>query len=310
VWQHIYFRRLCFPDDNSAATKAGLPDGVLNVVTGTGADVGGPLTTHPGVDHITFTGSVPTGMRVMTAAAQNITRVILELGGKSPVVVMADCDFERAPEGVIGAIYENAGQICSGGSRLVIQASIRDRFLDALAGRLEGLTLGHGPLNPDIGPVNSLIQLLKINSHVRDADARGNRLHTGGAIIPASDGGNGWFFAPTIIEALSPKEPIAREEIFGPVLTVLPVADIDEAVAVANSTDYALVAGIFTSNLSAAHRFARDVDAGQVFINEYFAAGIEAPFGGNRKSGFGRGKGMEALKSYSKLKSVVANIAP
>jgi acyl-CoA reductase-like NAD-dependent aldehyde dehydrogenase len=291
------------------ATQAGLPDGVLNVVTGTGAAVGGPLTAHPGIDHITFTGSVPTGSRVMTAAAQNITRVILELGGKSPVVVMADCDFERALDGVVGAIYENAGQICSGGSRLLIEASIRDRFLEALAARLRGLTLGHGLLNPDIGPVNSLLQLQRVDGHVRSAEARGNHIRAGGGVVAAEDGGNGWFFAPTVIEALSVEDPIARDEIFGPVLTVLPFSNIDEATEIANSTDYALVAGIFTSNLSVAHRFARDVDAGQVFINEYFAAGIEAPFGGNRKSGFGRGKGMEALKSYSKLKSIVGNIS-
>jgi acyl-CoA reductase-like NAD-dependent aldehyde dehydrogenase len=284
--------------------EAGLPDGAFNVVTGTGAEAGAPLVAHPGVDHITFTGSVATGVSVMQAAARNVTRVVLELGGKSPVIVLADADLDAALEGVMGAIFENAGQICSAGSRLIIQRSIKQAFVERLARRAGALAMGHGLQNPDLGPVNSLQQLQKIDRHIAAAKTAGRSIHVGGAI----EAREGWFFQPTIVTARDACDPLVQEEIFGPVLTVQAADDVEEALTLANGTDFALVAGIYTSDLNKAHRFARDVDAGQVYINEYFAAGIEAPFGGNRKSGFGREKGLEGLKSYCKLKSIVARI--
>lgn len=290
------------------AHRAGLPTGVFNVVTGTGAEAGAPLVAHSGIDHVTFTGSVPTGIGVMREAARNVTRVILELGGKSPVVVLADCNIEAALDGVMEAIFENAGQICSAGSRLIIERSIRDAFLERLIARIGTLSLGHGLTDPDIGPVNSLAQLRRIEGHVAAARDRGNEVHAGGRAAHPAAAENGWFFEPTVISAASGDDPVVREEIFGPVLAVQTIDTLEEAVTAANSTDYALVAGIYTRDLSKAYRLARDIDAGQVTINEYFAAGIEVPFGGNRKSGFGRAKGMEALRSYSKLKSVVARI--
>lgn len=288
--------------------EAGLPDGVLNVVTGTGADVGAPLVAHPDVDHITFTGSVATGQRVMRSAADNVTRLVLELGGKSPVVVLSDCDLDTAIEGVIGAIFENAGQICSAGSRLVIERSIAAQFLDRLVARVSRMKVGHGLDEPDIGPVNSATQLATIDRHVTAARAAGNAVLTGGTVAPHEETGGGWFYRPTIIAARSCADLVVQEEIFGPVLTVQEVSDFEEAVATANATQYALVAGIYTRDLSKAWRFARQVDAGQVYINEYFAGGIEVPFGGNRKSGFGREKGLAGLRSYCKLKSIVARI--
>ncbi|WP_291826423.1 aldehyde dehydrogenase family protein [Bosea sp. (in: a-proteobacteria)] len=288
--------------------EAGLPAGVLNVVAGTGAEAGAALVAHPGIDHITFTGSVATGQRVMQAAAEHVTRLQLELGGKSPVVLMADCEIEAAVEGVIGAIYENAGQICSAGSRLIVEKAIAQEVLDRLVARVEAMALGHGLSEAQIGPINSPQQLARIDAHVARARAAGNRILTGGGIVPDAECGGGWFYRPTIILADGLDDPLVQEEIFGPVLTVQIVQGLDEAIAAANATPYALVAGIYTRDHGSAWRFARAVDAGQVYINEFFAGGVAMPFGGNRKSGFGRAKGMAGLRSYCKLKSVVARL--
>lgn len=288
--------------------EAGLPAGVLNVVAGTGAEAGAALVGHPGIDHITFTGSVAIGQRVMRAAAEHVTRLQLELGGKSPVVLMADCEIAKAVEGVIGAIYENAGQICSAGSRLIVEEAIAQEVLDRLVARVESMALGHGLSEAQIGPINSPQQLARIDAHVGRARAAGNRILTGGGIVPEAECGGGWFYRPTIILAQGPNDPLVQEEIFGPVLTVQIVRGLDEAIAAANATPYALVAGIYTRDHAQAWRFARAVDAGQVYINEFFAGGVAMPFGGNRKSGFGRAKGMAGLRSYCKLKSVVARL--
>ncbi len=290
--------------------QAGLPPGVCNVISGTGSQAGAALVRHPGIDHITFTGSVATGVHVMQSAAPNITRLVLELGGKSPVVVLADCDMDAAVESVIGAIYENAGQICSAGSRLVIARSIHDTFVQRVVERARALTLGHGLHNPGMGPVSSEAHLHKITGFVERARARGVEVLCGGA--PSSDPqtGQGWFYQPTVLDRLQPTDEAVQEEIFGPVLAVQVFDDIDEALALANGTRFGLVAGVFTRDFALAHRLARDIEAGQVYINEYFAGGISVPFGGNKSSGFGREKGLEALRSYCKLKSVAACIAP
>lgn len=288
--------------------RAGLPAGVFNVVTGTGREAGAPLVAHPKVRHVTFTGSCITGIEVMKAAAANVTSVLPELGGKSPVVVLADADLDAAVEGVLGAIFENAGQICSAGSRLVVERKVHAEIVERLISRAKALRLGHGLGRPDMGPVNSRAQLEKISGFLDRARARGLEIVTGGN--PTSDPatGLGWFFEPTIIDRVPWSDEIVQEEIFGPVLAVQVVEDIEEAVAAANATRFALVAGIYTRDFSAAHRLARRIDAGQVFINEYFAGGIALPFGGNRQSGFGREKGSEAMRSYMKLKSVAARI--
>ncbi|MBG6159036.1 aldehyde dehydrogenase (NAD+)/betaine-aldehyde dehydrogenase [Labrenzia sp. EL_159] len=288
--------------------KAGLPAGVCNVVTGTGPETGAPLTNHPGVDHITFTGSVQTGRAVMKAAAEDITRVVLELGGKSPVVVLGDCDREQALAGVLGAIYENAGQICSAGSRLVVEKSIHDEFVDELVARTRALNLGHGLANPDVGPVNSSEHLAKIAGFLDRARSRGAEIVTGGSVTEDPATGQGWFFEPTIVNSVAADDELAQEEIFGPVLAVQVADDADHALALANDCQYGLVAGIYTSNFAKAHQLARKIDAGQIYINEYFAGGIEVPFGGNKKSGFGREKGLEGLASYCKTKSIAARI--
>lgn len=287
---------------------AGLPDGVCNVVTGTGREAGAPLVAHPGIDQITFTGSVATGIGVMQAAAANVTQLVLELGGKSPVLVFADCDVEAALNGVMEAIYENAGQICSAGSRLVIEASLKERFLGRLVERVSALTLGHGLTDPGMGPVNSAAQLTKIEGMVAAAVTRGARLHAGGTKAEGSELGHGWFYRPTIVEPVQGSDAIVQEEVFGPVLTVQGFESEEEALALANGTGYGLVAGIYTAEFGRAHRLARDIDAGQIFINEYFAGGVEMPFGGNRRSGFGREKGLDGLRNYTRVKSIAARI--
>jgi aldehyde dehydrogenase (NAD+) len=288
--------------------EAGIPPGVCNVVTGTGAQAGAALVRHPGVHHISFTGSVATGTDVMQGAAPNITRLVLELGGKSPVVVLADCDIDEAVDNVLGGIFENAGQICSAGSRLVIDRGIHADFVERLVTRAHALTLGHGLRDAGMGAVNSEAHLEKIAGYVDRARARGATVLCGGrrAVDPLT--GKGWFYEPTILDGLAPDDEAVRQEIFGPVLCVQVFDDIDEAVALANGTDFGLVAGIFTRDFSAAHRLASRIDAGQIYINEYFAGGVSVPFGGNKRSGFGREKGLEALRSYSKLKSVTARI--
>jgi aldehyde dehydrogenase (NAD+) len=288
--------------------QAGVPPGVCNVVTGTGREAGAALVRHPGIQHISFTGSVTTGIDVMRAAAPNITRLVLELGGKSPVVVLADCDIEAAVDGVVGAIFENAGQICSAGSRLVIARSIHEEFVERVAARARSLTLGHGLRDPGMGPVNSATHLQKIAAYVARAKARGVQVRCGGNIGADPQTGQGWFFEPTVLDQLSPSDEAVQEEIFGPVLCVQVFDDLDEALALANGTPFGLVAGVYTRDFGTAHRLARDIDAGQVFINEYFAGGISVPFGGNKRSGFGREKGLEALRSYCKVKSVAARI--
>ncbi len=288
--------------------EAGLPHGVCNVVTGTGVNAGAPLVAHKNIDQITFTGSVVTGQSVMKSAADNVTRLVLELGGKSPVIVLDDCNIERAIDGVLGAIFENAGQICSAGSRLVIERGIHDQFVEILSDRTQKLSMGHGLKNPQIGPVNSAEQLAKIAAFIERAKERGAQILTGGRIAADPETGKGWFYEPTIVADRPSEDELVQEEIFGPVLTVQVADDADHALSLANDTRYGLVAGIYTENMGTAHRMARDLDAGQIYINEYFAGGIEVPFGGNKFSGFGREKGIEGLKGYCKVKSVAAKI--
>jgi acyl-CoA reductase-like NAD-dependent aldehyde dehydrogenase len=288
--------------------EAGVPPGACNVVTGTGADAGAPLAAHAGVDHITFTGSVATGQAVMRAAAAHVTRLVLELGGKSPVVVLDDCELDAAVDSAFGAIFENAGQICSAGSRLVIARGLHETFVERLVAKARALGLGHGLRDSGMGPLNSRAQQQRVAGFVQRARERGVPIRCGGDSATDPLSAQGWFFQPTVLGPLAPDDECVQQEIFGPVLGVQVFDDLDEAIALANGTPYALVAGIFSRDFSAAHRLARDIDAGQVYINEYFAGGIEVPFGGNRGSGFGREKGLEGLRSYCKLKSVAARI--
>lgn len=288
--------------------KAGLPPGAFNVVTGTGAEAGAPLVAHAGIDHITFTGSVATGSGVMRSAARNVTRLILELGGKSPVVVLADADLDAAVEGILGGIFENAGQICSAAARLVVEKKIHSALVGRLVDRARAMRLGHGLRDCGMGPLNSAPHLARVSGFLDRARMRGVSIACGGNPAVDPQTGRGWFFEPTILDDLERNDEAVTEEIFGPVLAVQVADDAEHALALANCTQFALVGGIYTRDLSRAHRLAAAIDAGQIYINEYFAGGVETPFGGNRRSGFGREKGLEALRSYSKLKSVTARL--
>ncbi|MEQ8655580.1 MAG: aldehyde dehydrogenase family protein [Kiloniellales bacterium] len=283
---------------------AGLPDGVFNVVTGTGEATGAPLAAHPDIDHVTFTGSVRTGTGVMRAAAGNVTQVTLELGGKSPAVVFADCDIDRAVDSMVGSIFMNAGQICSAASRLVIERAAHGAFLEKLVNRAETLRIGHGLRDPDIGAINSQRQLDRIEAFLTDAKARGVSLATGGSTTADPETGQGWFVEPTVFDNVAADDPLVKEEIFGPVLVTQIFDDEEEAIRLANGTDYGLAAGIFTKDTARARRLSRELDAGQIYINQWFAVGVEVPFGGNRKSGIGREKGIDGMRAYSKIKGV------
>ena len=289
--------------------EAGLPNGACNVVTGTGVAAGVPLVSHPDVRHVTFTGSTATGIGVMKAAAANVASVTLELGGKSPNIVLADADLDVAADNVAGAIFENAGQICSAGSRLVVERRVHAALIERVVARARALRLGHGLRDGvTLGAINSAEHLRKVAGYVEDARARGIEIACGGRVAADPETGRGWFFEPTVLDGLRWDDPVVQEEIFGPVLAVQIVDGEEEAIAAANCTAYALVAGLFTRDLSKAHRIARDVDAGQVYINEYFAGGIETPFGGNRRSGIGREKGLIAMSAYCKTKAVTIRL--
>ena len=289
-------------------TEAGLPAGVYNVVTGRGGTIGDALVGHPGVDHVTFTGSVPTGINVMKVAAERVTSVTLELGGKSPVVVLADADLDAAVAGTLKAIYMNAGQVCSAGSRLVIERKVHAAMMERLVPRAKQLSVGHGLGDPQLGPLVSDSHRRTVAGYVEGARARGVAVLTGGAPIAVAGFEEGYFYAPTILDAVAAQDPVIQEEIFGPVLSVQVVDSPDEAIAVANGTPFGLCAGIYTRDVTRAMRFARDVDAGQIFINQYFAGGVPTPFGGTKLSGFGREKGLAALAAYYQVKCITARI--
>lgn len=284
--------------------EAGLPAGVVNVVTGTGTEVGAPLVADPRVRHVTFTGSVATGVNVMRAVAPNVTGLTLELGGKSPLIAFEDADPEVVADGALWAIFSNAGQICSAGSRLLIHRSLRDKVLPLLVEKARAIRIGHGLQGPDMGAINSEAHLNKIAGFVDRARQRGVRILCGGNVTTDPANGAGWFFEPTILDGLAPDDEAVTQEIFGPVLAVQDFETEAEAVALANGTDFALSAGIYTRDIGRALRMARAVDAGQVTVNDYWAGGIELPFGGNRKSGFGREKGLEGLDAYTRAKAI------
>lgn len=289
--------------------EAGVPPGVYNVVTGSGSKAGAALVAHPDIAHVTFTGSVETGQGIMRSAASHVASVTLELGGKSPVVVLADADLDAAVEGTLKAIYTNAGQVCSAGSRLVVERKLHAAMMERLVPRAAAMTAGHGLDDPPIGPLVSAEQLRTVGEHVERARTRNSlTIAVGGRPlkVPGFEGGH--FYAPTIIDDAPADAPAVQEEIFGPVLTVQIVESAEEAIAVANGTEFGLCAGIYTRNISRAMAFARDIDAGQVFINQYFAGGVPTPFGGTKMSGFGREKGLAALSSYYRVKCVTTRL--
>jgi aldehyde dehydrogenase (NAD+) len=288
------------------ADAVGIPDGVLNVVPGDGVEAGGALVANPEVDVVTFTGSEPTGVEVAKRTVEHVADIHLELGGKSPNVVFPDANIDRAIEETITGIFSNAGQVCSAGSRLLVHESIHEEFVNELARRVGTLTVGPGTEDTDIGPLVSKRQLQTVVEYIEMGRAEVGEPVVGGNQLDRP----GYFVEPTVFDSVENDMQIAREEIFGPVLTVLEFTDEAEAIELANDSPYGLVAGVFTENVGRAHRFARDVDAGQIYVNEWFAGGNETPFGGFKRSGIGRENGVQAIKNYTQLKNVCLNIAP
>ncbi|WP_071391189.1 aldehyde dehydrogenase family protein [Haloprofundus marisrubri] len=286
------------------ATQVGVPDGVLNVVAGFGSTAGAALSDHRDVDGISFTGSVVTGQEVMQTAASNVTEVHLELGGKSPNVVFPDADMETAVTGAMTGIFTNAGQVCSAGSRLLVHEDIHDEFVDRLVKQIEKMEVDEGVADPDMGPLVSEDQLEKVTKYLEIGREEVGEPAVGGDTHDR----RGYFVEPTVFDGVENDMQIAQEEIFGPVLSIIEFSNEDEAIELANDVEYGLVAGIFTGSNGRAHRFARDVHAGQIYINEWFAGGVETPFGGFKQSGFGREKGLAAVESYTQVKNVCANI--
>lgn len=288
------------------ASEIGLPDGVLNVVPGYGTEAGAALSGHSNVDGVSFTGSVPTGIEVGKSAVENVTNVHLELGGKSPNVVYPDADLDTAVDSTMTGIFANAGQVCSAGSRLIIHEDIKAEFLVELIDRIEEMSIESGETDPNMGPLVSKEHFEKVTNYLEVGhDEAGEPLVGGGTLDR-----DGYFVEPTVFDGVTNDMRIAQEEIFGPVLSVIEFSSEQEATEIANDTDYGLVAGVHTRDIGRAHRFARDVQAGQVYINEWFAGGEETPFGGYKQSGFGREKGLAAVDAYTQVKNVCANIAP
>jgi aldehyde dehydrogenase (NAD+) len=289
------------------AIEAGLPAGVLNVVPGLGREAGAALASHPGIDHLSFTGSVPIGAEVARAAAGNVVPVALELGGKSPNVVLPDADLDAALPVIAKSLLQNAGQTCSAGSRLLVHESIRSQVVDGLVAILEGITIGAGPSDPDLGPLISARQLERVTGMVRQA-AGDSTIRLGGS-ERYRDAGDGFFFAPVVVDGVDPASTIAQEEVFGPVVAVSTFRDLDEAARIANGTEYGLIAAVWTGDVNAAHYLAEEIHAGQVYVNNYGAGGgVEFPFGGFKKSGYGREKGVEALRAFCQTKTVVLKV--
>ena len=283
----------------------GLPPGALNVVPGTGSEAGTALASHPGINQLTFTGSVDVGVQVAKMAAENVVPVVMELGGKSPNVVFADADLELAAAGVSNAIFQNAGQTCSAGSRLLVERGAHAAFVDRLASRSKAMKVGPGVSDPDMGPIISRRQLETIEKYVAIGKQEGATVAAGGGrpSVPGLPGG--YYFEPTLLDSVKPDMRVAQEEIFGPVLAIIDFDDIEEAATLANRSDYGLVAGIWTRDINKAMTLAARIKAGQVYINTYGAGGgVELPFGGYKKSGYGREKGLESLASYTQVKNV------
>ena len=284
---------------------AGLPPGVLQVLPGPGSKTGSALCKHPGVDKIAFTGSTEVGKGVLRDAAGTMKRVTMELGGKSPNVVFADADLDAAIKGAFTGIFYNKGEVCAAGSRLLVERAVYDEVVQKVAERAEAVTLGDPrEKTTRMGPVISRKQMESVLGYVQSGREQGARVVAGGRRAEEVGGGKGFFVRPTVLDSVTPEMTVAREEIFGPVLAAIPFDDVNDACAKANATIYGLAAGVWTRDVTKAHKVARSIRAGTVWINTYNLYDPGLPFGGFKQSGFGRELGLDALEGYLETKSV------
>lgn len=289
--------------------EAGLPDGVVNIVTGYGHQAGAAIAAHPGVDKVAFTGSTGTGRRLIEASAGNFKRLSLELGGKSPNIVFADADLDAAVPGAAMAVFANSGQVCSAGTRLFVQRGIYDEFTARVAEFGKSLKVGDSALaDTQIGPIVSERQLQTVERYLASGADEGATALAGGQRLTGGDYDKGFFVPPTVFKGVTDSMTIAREEIFGPVISALPFDSAEDVITRANDTEYGLGSGVWTTNLATAHRMAKGLRAGSVWINCYQATDPAVPFGGYKSSGYGRESGIEHLKEFLETKSVWINL--
>ncbi|MCH1423826.1 MAG: aldehyde dehydrogenase [Burkholderiales bacterium] len=288
--------------------EAGFPNGVVNVVTGFGKDVGEPLTTHPLVRKIAFTGSDATGRAINEVAAKSFKRVTLELGGKSPNIVFDDADIEDAVNGAVSGIFAATGQTCIAGSRLLLQENIHDEFMEKLITLAKTARMGN-PMNTEtqVGPITTKPQYEKVLGYIDVAKTEGAKLALGGAPASRPECGDGWFIEPTVFTGVTNDMRIAQEEVFGPVLSVIKFKDEEEAIKIANDIRFGLGSGVWTSDIGRAIRMSEKIQAGTVWVNTYRAVSYMSPFGGYKDSGVGRESGIEAIYQYLQTKSVWIN---